>query len=290
MVVGIRKARSRSNWRWKALAAAVLAVSAQTTHAAQASDLASVKARGKLVVGVFATQDDLAVSANLTRMRERGLKLAELRHPDEFTGFDIDLLKGFAESLGVELEFHAATTELKDLFSTLTGGACDLLAGGLGITAKRREAMDFSRPYFTIWLAVITRRDSPISSVSDLAGKTAVEIAGSSAIETLRALAPRAKIELAPFSYEVFDLVAEGKADFTTQPNELAPGEPVGGAAPNLKVAFRLQEIPVGFAARKGSDLLAPLDAYLDRIRRSGELARILGRHGAPVAKASTPP
>jgi ABC-type amino acid transport substrate-binding protein len=283
-----RTGRRRSR-RWMALVAPALAI-VGFAQASQASDLADVKARGKLVVEVFPIFGNKAFSVNVDVLRDQGLKVSDLRHADQFRGFDAELLKGFADSFGVELEIHAVTSRLNELLPALARRECDLVAGGITITPKRLEMADFSRPYYTSWLAVVVRRDSSIASLDGLAGKTGAVLAGSSHLEILQKVAPRAKIEPVSYQSEAIERIDGGTADFTVEPTDLGPGEPFSSAARNLKIAFRLSLASVGIAARKGSDLLPALDAYLEKLRVSGELDRILERNGAVKAKIPSTP
>jgi hypothetical protein len=58
---------------------------------APAGDLAAVKQRGKLVMLTYPVQGTHFISVNLDAMRERGLKLVELRQPEQFQGIDVEL-------------------------------------------------------------------------------------------------------------------------------------------------------------------------------------------------------
>lgn len=247
--------------------------------AAEGGELARVKARGKLVVLVFPEQGSRAMAINLDTAREQGLKLADLRRPEHFSGAEVELLQGFARTLGVELEFRAVPTGLAALLQALAGGDGDLAASGLTVTPKRQEILAFSHPYYTTWFAVVVRPGSTIATAADLAGKTGAVVAGSSHLEVIQALAPAAKLELAAFELESWIMVDEGKADFAVCATNAAPGELEDTTLLHLKVAFRLRQLQAAIAARKSSDLLAPLNAYLDEARRSGELERILARH-----------
>src|SRR6185295_3563244 len=95
-------------------------------------------------------------------------------------------------------------------------------------------------------------------------------------LEFLQSQAPDVKIMLTDFSLENYVAVKEGDADFTLLDSRAAVGERVSAAYPDLKVAFRLREFGYGVAVRKGSDLLAPLNAYIAKLRQSGELDRMV--------------
>lgn len=243
-------------------------------------DLAKVKARGKLIMVTYPLQRSFFSSVNMDRMRERNLKLSDLRHPDEFQGIDIDLMSGFAKHLGVTLEIHPITEGWGALVPALVAGQGDLVASELTITPERLEAVDFSRPYVRSWISAAVRRGSPIASLADLKGKKAALLSGSSHAEVLAKTVPGVEIVPTSFDLESFAAVEDGDADYTLTDTTVPPGEAVDEAHPHLVIAFRLREVGDGIAVRKGSDLLAPLDAYLAGLEQSGELKRILERHG----------
>lgn len=194
---------------------------------ARAGDLAAVKARGKLVLLCHPVQDSPFMAVNLDVMRERGLKLDELRKPEELTGAEVELAKGFARRLGVQLEVHVIVEGYDALLPALVGHAGDLAASELTITPKRLLSVDFSTPYVSDWLAVVARRDSKIASLADLSASKGAVIDGSSHLEFLRAAAPEAKVTLTSFDLESLEAVEHGEADYTL----IDTSVPVGGAS-----------------------------------------------------------
>ncbi len=268
--------KARGFLRWGVLP--LLFLTAST--AAGAGDLADVKARGKLVMVTYPLQRSFFSSVNMERMSEGNLKLSDLRHPDDFQGIDIDLMKGFAKHLGVALEVHPITEGWGALVPALVAGKGDLVASELTITPERQAVVDFSRPYVTSWIAVAVRKGSPIASLADLKGKKAALLSGSSHVEFLKKTVPGVEIVPTGFDLESFGAVEDGSAEYTLTDTTVPPGEAVDEAHPHLVIAFRLREVGDGIAVRKGSDLLAPLNAYLAEIEKSGELKRILERNG----------
>lgn len=124
------------------------------------------------------------------------------------------------------------------------------------------------------------RPDSKIRSVQDLKGKKVAVIEGSSHLERLKALNLSPQIHLTKFVLEGYTAVTEGEADYTLMESRAAVGEPVSSTYNALRVAVRVNETTYGFAMRKGSDLKASLDEYLEGLRKSGDLEKILTRHG----------
>ena len=87
-------------------------------------------------------------------------------------GFDLDLMGLVANRLGVKLSIIQAD------FSQITSGAvfaakkCDLGASGITITDARKQAVTFSRPYFSATQALAVKTDSGITGLDGLKGKT----------------------------------------------------------------------------------------------------------------------
>jgi polar amino acid transport system substrate-binding protein len=273
--------RRRRNWRHSAtLGLAFLAAFPLVPKLAESGDLADAKERGRLVLLVHPTQDSPFVAANLDAMRDQGLKLVELTRPEQFKGSEIELLQGFARSLGVGLEVRVLVAGYDALLPALERREGDLAASQLSITPKRLERVDFSAPYLADWLAVVVREDSKIAKLSDLSGKRAAVIDGSSHLEFLRAESPGVIVSLTSFDLESLEAVERHQADFTLIETGVPPGGSLDSLHPRLRVAFRFQEVGTGIAVRKGSDLLGPLNEYLSALRKSGELQKILDRNG----------
>lgn len=255
--------------------APAMALLALIAHPLVAGDLAEVKARGKLVAVIFPNQDIPFVQVKLDALRERKLKLPEMRDPEDFDGIDLSILKGFARSLGVGLEVHTLTTGFGELVPSLVRREGDVVANSLTITEARREMADFTAPYFEGAEAVVVRPDSPIASAADLVGRTCAAGRGTSQYETLTKRFSGVRVSEVDFPFQAYVDVDEGTADCAIAET----GIPVGGKLktpyPPLKVAFVLRHYQYGVAVRKGSDLLAPLNAYLDGMKRSGELQKL---------------
>lgn len=123
---------------------------------------------GETVEGVeLVKADKLVVCTHLS------YKPFEYKDEDgEVVGMDMDMADLVADRLDVE-------TEIVDIsFDQITSGAvfaakkCDLGMGAITITEERQEAVNFSTPYFSATQALLTKKDSGISDLSDLGGKS----------------------------------------------------------------------------------------------------------------------
>lgn len=116
-------------------------------------------------------------------------------------------------------------------------------------------------------------------TAEDFEGKSAAVLPGSSQEEKLRRLGfDDDRLRFQEFTLENYDAVIEGRADFVLLDSDSAYSFLERTTA--LKVAFTLPDSDehYGYALLPGSDLKAPLDAYLDALESSGELARIKAR------------
>ncbi|MCB1054086.1 MAG: transporter substrate-binding domain-containing protein [Acidobacteria bacterium] len=265
------------------LIAASLPLAAQDKAPAGASALETVRHRGSLIMLCFPHQESTFIRVNTERgpMKHDGTAA-------DFEGVDVDIMAGFAKSLGVDLEVRPALGDngmpsYTAVFVSLDKGEGDLIASSLTITEARKERVDFSIPYHTVRPLIVVREDSDIAGVGDLAGKTAAVLKGSSQEEHLRRLGfDDAHFAYQEFTLENYDAVLSGRADLTLVDSDSAYS--FLDKTMGLKIAFAIPDSDesYGFALPKGSDLLGPLDAYLEQLEASGELARIKARYLSP--------
>ena len=119
----------------------------------QTSDLQYVKDKGTLVVGItyFAPMDYKAEGS------------------DEWIGFDADMAKAFAESLGVNVEFQEITWDYK--VEELNSKAIDCVWNGMTLTDDVIAAMGTSTAYCTNYQTLIY----PADKAADFEGLTSLE-------------------------------------------------------------------------------------------------------------------
>lgn len=87
----------------------------------------------------------------------------------ELVGFDVDLMKEIAKAGGFEVKF--INTPWDGIFATLNNGDRDIIMSGITITDKRKQAADFSQPYFLAHQLILTNSNLKITSIKDLDGK-----------------------------------------------------------------------------------------------------------------------
>ncbi len=253
--------------------------SATESHLAT-SHLAKIKERGKITMLCVPHQESAFVKTNLERGPMKRIGIAE-----DFQGVDIDILKAFADHLGLELEVRPAVADdglpsYGELIPALLRGEGDIIASSVTITAERDEQIDFSIPYFTVYPAVVVHRDSSIQSIEDLAGKKASALPGSSQEHHLRAAGiEEDNIVFYDFQLENFTAILEGEVDFSVQDSH--PAERIVREYDELKIIGPISDVRdhYGLGVPNGSDLVGALDLFLEDLKESGELERILARY-----------
>ena len=202
------------------------------------------------------------------------------------TGFEYELVKRFADDLGVKLEIETADN-LDDLFNKL--GQPDgpvLAAAGLVSSDNRLTQAKFSHPYLEVTPQIIYRNgQSRPTTAADLVGKRITVLKGSSHAEQLAEL----KKQYPGIEYdesdavEVVDLlrmVDEGQIDLTlVDSNEMAMNQVY---FPNVRVAFDLGDARSqrwAVVAGEDNSLLNEINTYLDKVEKNGTLQRLKDRY-----------
>ena len=202
------------------------------------------------------------------------------------TGFEYELVKRFADDLGLELKIETADN-LDELFASLNKPNGPVLAAaGLVESDGRQQHARFSLPYLEVTPQVIYRNSQQRPTrPDDLLGKRILVLKGSSHAEQLAAL----KLQLPELTYEesaaveVVDLlrmVDEGQIDLTlVDSNELAMNQVY---FPNVRVAFDLgdaQNLAWAVAPGEDTSLLDEINAFIERAHKNGSLQRLKDRY-----------
>lgn len=240
-------------------------------------DLDEIIRSGELVMLTFPHQESIFARTDLSQ----GVPMPRLGGYSDFQGIDVDLMKMFADNLGVELKIRPVSEpRYAALIPDLLGGRGDLIASSLTITEERRQKVDFSQPYFEVYPVIVTRDESELSTFDELNHHVGVVTAGSSHEQRLGRLGIEpATLVRVDFSIECFAAVLEGDADYTLA-DSLSARRFVD-SEPGLKVAFRLDgSDDYGFAVPKTSPkLLAALNRFLDEVHANGGIERVLAKH-----------
>lgn len=238
--------------------------------------------------------DDAATEANgvelvsagkLTLCSDIPYEPFEFVEDGENVGFDIDLAQATADDLGVDLEVITTAFEAIQSGSALDTNQCDIALSGMTITEERATKMDFSKPYLKDNLALMTKKDSDITSIDDLQG----EKAGVQQATTGEAYATDHGVE--PVQFEDAGLMTQG----------IQSGQ-VDAVIANISTIFAATEADdtlhlveeydtgevIGAAVKQGNTaLLEQFETTVTELRESGEYDDIVDQWFGEVADAA---
>lgn len=86
-------------------------------------------------------------------------------------GFDADLMEMVAKKLNTAVEWVDIDFASMQSGAVFAAKKCDISAGAITITDKRKQAVLFSDPYFTATQALITKKGSGVDDLAKLRGK-----------------------------------------------------------------------------------------------------------------------
>ena len=228
----------------------------KTESSDAASDMQYVKDKGTLVVGItdFEPMDYKDDSG-------------------EWIGFDADMAKAFAESLGVTAEFVEIDWDNKVL--ELDGKSIDCVWNGMTLTDEVTSSMECTNAYLNNAQVVVVPKDvadkyQDKDSLKDLSFAVEAGSAGEAQVSDLG-------VEYTSVSSQADALmeVAAGTSDAAVIDSLMAAamiGEGTGYADLTYTVSLNSEEYGVGF--RQGSDLAAALNDFFKASMEDGSMAK----------------
>lgn len=230
------------------------------------SDSDYVKENGKLVVGITDFEPMDYKDGN-----------------DNWIGFDADMAKAFAESLGVDVEFVEIEWDNKSF--ELEGKTVDVVWNGMTLDDEVKSTMDCSNAYCNNAQIVIVKADvaANYKTAEDCKKLNFAVEAGS---------AGKKQAEENGFNYtEVKDQatalteVKSGTSDAAIIDSLMAAamvGEGTGYADLTYTIPLSSEEYGVGF--RKGSDLVEKLNQFFKDSYADGSMLKIAEKYGVQAA------
>lgn len=228
-----------------------------------ASDVDYVKEKGTLIVGMtdFAPMD----------YKEEG--------SDEWIGFDADMAKAFAESLGVEVEFLEINWDNKVL--ELENKGIDAVWNGMTLTDDVKALMATSEPYCLNGQVVVLSADvaDQYQTAESLSGLSFAVENGSAGME---------QAEAAGLDYVAMDTQAKALMEVASGTSDAAiidllmavamVGE--GTSYPDLTYTVQLSSDEYGVGFRKGSDLAEAFSSFWKEAYDAGTVMEIAEKYG----------
>jgi cystine transport system substrate-binding protein len=236
----------------------VLAAVALPARAADLLD--AVKARGTLRIGLEGTYPPFNF---------RDAKTGQL------TGYDVDVAQLVCAKLGVKPDF--VTTEWSAILAGLGAGKYDVIVSQVGITPRREQAFDFSRPYTYSAPQLIVRRNDAASyrTLADLKGRK-VGVGQGSVFEQQARAVPGIDVKSYPAAPENLQDLAFGRIDAALN-DSLMVAYLLRNSQLPIRAGARVGDVErMGIAFRKGNPRFhAAVDKALDDARADGSLRQV---------------
>lgn len=232
----------------------------------KSSDMEYVKDKGKLVVGITNFEP-------MDYKDENG----------EWIGFDADLARSFADSLGVDVEFVEIDWDNKVL--ELEGKTIDCVWNGMTLTDEVTSSMECTDAYLENAQVVVVPADKAdkYQDEDSLADLSFAAEAGSAGEEELEARG----LNVTPVTAQADALmeVEAGTSDAAVIDLLMASamiGEGTSYSDLTYTVSLNSEEYGVGF--RKGSDLAAELNDFFTASYKDGTIQKLAEQYGVQAA------
>jgi polar amino acid transport system substrate-binding protein len=242
-----------------------------------------------VIMALFVVQTSMATAGALEDIQKRGtlrvgmepgyMPFELTNQKGEIIGFDVDMVKRVAKSMGVKIEL--VSTAWDGIIPALLTKKFDMLASGMTLTQQRNMTINFATPYITIGQSILVNNKfaGKIASYKDL--NNASFTVGSK-LGTTGEQATKRKIGKAKYiSYEteqegVMEVV-NGRIDafiYDLPFNVVAFSQKGAGKLFHLDKPFTSE--PLAWAVRKGDpDFNNWLNNFMNQIKYDGVYDKI---------------
>ena len=233
------------------------------------TDLAYIKDKGKLVVGITDYEP-------MDYKDENG----------EWTGFDAEFARLFAEELGVDCEFYIIADWGKK-FMELETKQIDVVWNGMTITEEAQLNSSVSNPYVVNAQVVVMKADV-VANYADTASLSGLTIAvenGSAGQDAANAIEGANVVPLQDQGSALLEVKA-GTADACVIDITMAyamTGE--GTDYADLAAGISLTEELYGVSFRKDSDVTAAFNDFMSKLMADGTLQALADKYALTLAK-----
>lgn len=235
-----------------------------------------IRARGRLVVGL-----------------DTGSNLFSFRDPESgvIVGFDADIAREVARDLFGDpdkIEYRSLGSEERE--AALIEHRVDMVVKTMTITCARLARVSFSTVYLKAHQRVLAVQNSGIQSLKDLANKRVCTIRGTTSLEQISRIQPRASILTVPTWADCLVVLQQRQVDAVSTDDAILAGLAEQDPYTEL-VGPSISEEPYGIGIPKGDDdLVRFVNGTLDRIRADGTWNRLYNQWLSALGPSPGPP
>lgn len=200
----------------------------------------------------------------------------------DLVGIDIDIIREVAKVEDFNVKFTVMSWG--SLIPAVKMGKADMTGGGMSITPKREEQVDFTDPYWYTKMAVLVREDSDLNifsamtkgaKISNQSNTTGAEWVDTNLVEQ--------DYDIEQILYETYPQATQaliaGKVDACVQDATSAERMVKKGKAVKIVGTFKTGEA-YGYAVKEGNDkLLSLLNDGIKKLKASGKFDQIINEY-----------
>lgn len=204
-------------------------------------------------------------------------------------GFDVDVARELADSLGVELEV-IDSVDAANRVPYITSNKADVAIATLGITLERAQAVAFTDPYIRDGQVIVAPKGSSIKTLEDLAGLKVGLVSGGPQDLVAEQYLQDSEVLRYGTVADTFMALKQGKVDAVVEGKSISDYQAT--LNPELEVvADPFTTLYWGFAAAKGdNDWINYLNLFIRQLNISGKRAELYAKWFGGAAPASLTP
>lgn len=195
------------------------------------------------------------------------------------SGFDVDIARALCEQMKAECEI--VTNDWDGMIPALQAKKFDAIIASMSITPERLQQVDFSKKYYNTGPAIAVPKDSEITDLAGLAGKTLGAQTSTTHANYAEKHMPDTELKLYPtadeYKLDIQNGRVDGVIDDVVVLSEWVKSE--DGACCKiltpLDVDVEINGQGAGIAVRKGDALADKFTAAIAAIRENGKYKKI---------------
>ncbi|MDP4571161.1 transporter substrate-binding domain-containing protein [Pseudomonas sp. LPH60] len=238
--------------------------------------LDKIKARDKLIVGVFTDKPPFGFVDETGR----------------YVGFDTDIGRQFAKDLlGDENKVEFVAVEPASRIPFLQSDKVDLILANMTVTPERKQAVEFTNPNLKVAVQALVPEGSPVKSLDDLASRTTIVTTGTTADIWLTQNHPDWKLLKFEKNTESLQALANGRGDAYAQDNLILFSW--SKQTPGYRVLPQTlgEQAPIAPAVKKGNlELRDWVNAELAKLGEEKYLLKLYDQYVRKELSDDTPP
>jgi polar amino acid transport system substrate-binding protein len=213
--------------------------------------------------------------------------LASRDSDGQLVGLEVDIARAIAGSIfgdGSDAHLQLLTVTTKQKVEYPADGHADLAISAISMTCERWSKVAFSTEYFTARHEFLVRKDAPVQTASDLAGRRVCMTKGSTSIGTLAGigLQPPPVPRLVDARTDCLVALQEGEVDAYFGHDTFLVG--MVAQDPGLRIVPQGDAQHYGIAVGpENVTLVRYVNGVLDRLRDDGTLARLYEQWLGPL-------